>query len=316
MEHNASCQAVSHRSKFLDLLAKYLSNKTPHCMPFFETTLLHPFTSSYIQQVSSTLYHEFLAMAETAMPYLDPHNMTLLQSLGTISNGKPFSEFTIPQQRELFREVQSPQPADQTADRQGITKSQYSIDTSHGAVKTFFYAPGENPNAPLVYYVHGGGWIFGGAAEFEAFLYDLVDKTGVGVVFPEYTLAPEKQFPVQHEQCLQVLQHVLKVGKEEGLTVDRVVLAGDSSGGKLFTTSHSITTDLLQVKSLRPCRSSTSNDRSSCPSSTKCYYTRTSTSQQKLTAGCCETLFGLNNRFQPTSRPSKIDHVSSVRLGA
>jgi len=166
-------------------------------------------------------------MADNTMPYLDPHNMALLQTLGTVSNGKSFSEFTISQQRGLFQEIQKPRPANP-----GITVSEHVVHTIHGEVKTFLYMPKTmNSAIPFVYYVHGGGWIFGGAAEFEAFAFDLVTKTGIAVVFPEYTLAPEKQFPVQHEQCLEVLQHVIKVGGEHGLETDRVVLAGDSSGG-------------------------------------------------------------------------------------
>ena len=49
-------------------------------------------------------------------------------------------------------------------------------------------------------------------------------------MFPEYTLAPEVKYPVQQEQCLEVLQDVLKVGDQHGLKADNVVLGGASSG--------------------------------------------------------------------------------------
>ncbi|KAK5175444.1 uncharacterized protein LTR77_000583 [Saxophila tyrrhenica] len=159
---------------------------------------------------------------EPTMHYLDPHNIALLHSLGAISNSKPFSEYSIPQQRALFREVQTPRPTNP-----GISVSEHAVPTSHGEVDTFMYMPeSARTPVPFVYYVHGGGWIFGGAVEFEAFVFDMVSKTGTAVVFPEYTLAPEKQFPAQHGQCLEVLQYILKNGDEHGLITDRVVLAG------------------------------------------------------------------------------------------
>lgn len=80
--------------------------------------------------------------------------------------------------------------------------------------------------------IPGGGWIFGSAADFEGFLFDVVKRTGLAVVFPEYTLAPEKKHPAQIEQCIQVLQDVLEHGSIAGLKVDRVAIGGDSVGCK------------------------------------------------------------------------------------
>lgn len=169
-----------------------------------------------------------MAAEAQEMPYLDPKNLQLLQTLGALANSKPFSDYTIPEQREIFSKVQSPRPQNPT-----ITTHVFDISTTHGEVKTHLYLPKavQHP-VGLIYFVHGGGWIFGGAADFEAFIFDLIGKTGLGVVFPEYTLAPEKKFPVQQEQCLEVLKDVLNFGGEHGLLVDKVVLAGDSSGGK------------------------------------------------------------------------------------
>lgn len=72
--------------------------------------------------------------------------------------------------------------------------------------------------------------MFGSAADFEAFLFDLVMRTGLAIVFPEYTLAPEKKHPTQVEQCIEVLQYVLQNGAALGLSVEPVVVGGDSAG--------------------------------------------------------------------------------------
>lgn len=169
-----------------------------------------------------------MATEAQEMPYIDPHNLQLLQALGALANGKSFSEYPIQKQREMFSTVQTPRRQNAK-----ISVTAHAIQTSHGEVETYLYMPSDAKGPlGLIYYVHGGGWIFGGAAEFESFVFDLVEKSGCAVVFPEYTLAPEKKFPVQQDQCLEVLLDVLKVGADHGLSTDRVVLAGDSPGGK------------------------------------------------------------------------------------
>ena len=162
------------------------------------------------------------------MPHLDSHNWAMLQAIGGLVGTKPVYEYSIPAQRELFTKLQSLR-----AENPGVAVSEHSIKTSHGDVKTFLYKPeGVKENLPFVFYVHGGGWIFGSAIDFESFLFDLVERTGLAIVFPEYTLAPEKKHPTQIEQCIEVLQDVLEHGSSVGLDVDKVVVAGDSVGGR------------------------------------------------------------------------------------
>lgn len=162
-----------------------------------------------------------------ALPDVDSHNLEMLISVAGLLNGKQIHEFSIPEQRELFRKVQEP-----AAKNPGVAVLDYMVQTSYGEVKTFLYKPESTEgDIPLIYFIHGGGWIFGSAFEWETFLFDLVMRTGMAVVFPEYTLAPERKYPAQQEQCLEVLEDVLKVGSEHGLLVDKVVIASDSVGG-------------------------------------------------------------------------------------
>ena len=161
------------------------------------------------------------------IPYLDSHNIALLQSIGELVNSRPISSFSIPELRELFSKAQLPAPANP-----GVSVSHSMIKTSHGEVKTFLYKPETaHGDVPFIFFCHGGGWIFGCAADYESFVFDLVKRSGVAVVFPEYTLAPEEKYPVQPEQCLEVLQYALKHGSEHGLKSGKVALSGDSVGG-------------------------------------------------------------------------------------
>lgn len=165
------------------------------------------------------------AVAE--IPDVDPQNMELLIKFGSLVNNKAMHEMTISQQRDIFRQAQSP-----AAKNPCVTMSNCMINTFYGDVKTVIYKPrGAEERTPFVYFVHGGGFIVGSSFEWEAFLFDLVMRTGLAVVFPEYTLAPEKKFPAQLEQCLEVLQHLTNNGKNHGLKTEKLSIASDSIGG-------------------------------------------------------------------------------------
>lgn len=164
---------------------------------------------------------------EVQLPSVDAENMALLMGVGTLLNGRQIDEYSIPEQREIFHEYQAAPKR-----TSGIAVRKLSVRTSYGEVDTYLYRP-ESVTGKLtfVYYIHGGGWILGNAADWEEFLLDLTERTQLAIVFPEYTLAPEKQYPTQQEQCIEVLQHVLKNADDYRLEGDKVVLACDSVGG-------------------------------------------------------------------------------------
>jgi len=73
---------------------------------------------------------------------------------------------------------------------------------------------------------------FASPNSFAPQMEDLARETGAAMVFPDYSLAPGKQYPFQFEQTYAVLDHVVREGHKYNLLTDRVVLAGDSVGGK------------------------------------------------------------------------------------
>lgn len=81
--------------------------------------------------------------------------------------------------------------------------------------------------------------------EYDSIVRDLALRTGFPVVFPEYILAPEVQFPVQHEQCYDSLKWLTENGETLGLQGTNFTIVGDSAGGRLITKYHSL--DNIQV---------------------------------------------------------------------
>lgn len=86
---------------------------------------------------------------------------------------------------------------------------------------------------PVVLYSHGGGWVLGNKDTHDLLIRRLANWAQVAIVFIEYTLAPEAQYPVQIDQIFEVLQYVAQHGKELNLDSNKIALAGDSVGGQM-----------------------------------------------------------------------------------
>ncbi|KAH7028925.1 vegetative specific protein H5 [Microdochium trichocladiopsis] len=84
---------------------------------------------------------------------------------------------------------------------------------------------------PIVYYLHGGGWVLGSPTVYAAQLEDLARETGAAIAFPYYTPAPDQQFPFQFEQTYEALHHLVTHGDDYDLLTSSIALAGDSVGG-------------------------------------------------------------------------------------
>ena len=86
---------------------------------------------------------------------------------------------------------------------------------------------------PVIFYIHGAGWVFGGTLTHDRLVRELSTGTGAAVVFPVYDLSPEAKYPTALEQSYSVLEWVAARGAEYGLDASRIAISGDSVGGNL-----------------------------------------------------------------------------------
>jgi acetyl esterase len=86
---------------------------------------------------------------------------------------------------------------------------------------------------PAVVYCHGGGWILGDKDTHLRLVQELAVGARALVVFPDYTPAPEAQYPAQNEQAYTALEWVAEHGADLGVDNTRIALAGDSVGGNM-----------------------------------------------------------------------------------
>ncbi|MGK5681317.1 alpha/beta hydrolase [Actinoplanes sp. URMC 104] len=106
-------------------------------------------------------------------------------------------------------------------------------DVDAGGVPARLYAA--RVDAPVLVYLHGGGWCYGSIETVDRVCRRLADRSGCAVLSVGYRLAPEHVFPAALEDVETVLAYVRKNGAELGVDPSRLAIGGDSAGGQLAT---------------------------------------------------------------------------------
>lgn len=134
--------------------------------------------------------------------------------------------------RALLEEVQSP-----PVDKYNVDIEDTTFTTEKfGDVPVRFIRPeGSSEKLPVIFYIHGAGWVFGSAKTHDKLVRELAVRTHSVVVFPEYTLSPEAKYPTAIEQNYDVLQQLKDISHEKNLDIHKLTVAGDSVGGNMAT---------------------------------------------------------------------------------
>ncbi len=122
--------------------------------------------------------------------------------------------------REIFEmyTTSGPPPA-------GVTLT----DGTLGELPALWITPDEVVADATILYFHGGGWVYGSPRTAASLTAALARHVGVPAVSPGYRLAPEHPFPAAIRDGLAAYRALL----ERGTSPERIVVAGDSSGGGL-----------------------------------------------------------------------------------
>ena len=90
----------------------------------------------------------------------------------------------------------------------------------------------EDGPAPVILWVHGGGFVGGGKKDAEKYATALASE-GVAVICIDYGRAPEAKHPVPLIQTDEAYLWLKSVAGEYNIDMDRLVLAGDSAGAHI-----------------------------------------------------------------------------------
>ncbi|MDR1700452.1 MAG: alpha/beta hydrolase [Lachnoclostridium sp.] len=112
-----------------------------------------------------------------------------------------------------------------------------NVDTGRwGNVKVYVILPDKlDIKANIIYYIHGGGWVFGSFHTHEKLIRELAYRTKTIIIFPEYSLSPEAKYPAALEQCYLIMGILDKIVNEVKIQMNRdtLTLAGDNVGGNM-----------------------------------------------------------------------------------
>lgn len=132
--------------------------------------------------------------------------------------------------RDLLEQVQ-----ESSVEKMEVDIEDKKLDTGKwGEINVRFLRPkGNTEQLPVIYYIHGAGWVFGSANTHDKLVRELAVRTNSIVVFPEYDRSPEVKYPTAIEQNYAVLQQLPDLAKEKGMDTDRITVVGDSVGGNM-----------------------------------------------------------------------------------
>lgn len=100
-----------------------------------------------------------------------------------------------------------------------------------GPFEISLYRPvGATQPQPAVLWMHGGGYMFGSAAQDDLLCAELVRRLGVVVAAVDYRLAPQHPFPTPLEDCFSGLTWL---AEQPYVDASRIAVAGASAGGGL-----------------------------------------------------------------------------------
>ena len=106
-------------------------------------------------------------------------------------------------------------------------------ETEAGPVRLRIHDPGVAAPAPVLVYLHGGGWTMFSLDTHDRVMREYAARARVVVVGVDYALSPEARFPVALNQVIGVVRWLGSHAAQYGLDAARVALGGDSAGGNL-----------------------------------------------------------------------------------
>lgn len=102
------------------------------------------------------------------------------------------------------------------------------------AVPLYLYRSKNAPQlSPLIYFIHGGGYLMGNAKSKGARLMQLANELNATVASVEYRLASVAPFPADLNDAYNGLKYLFENAKSLGLDRRKVVVMGEGAGGGL-----------------------------------------------------------------------------------
>ena len=167
---------------------------------------------------------------------IDPQAAAVLELM---TSGPPLNRLGVDGARQWSARVgRSPGPPDPALDVRDATVPAATVPAAAGPgtagpVPVRVYRCADVTQAPVVIFLHGGGWILGSLDSADDTCQHFALASGCTVVSVDYRLAPEHVFPAALEDSLAVVSWVAAGGLHPDRPPPVICVAGESSGGQL-----------------------------------------------------------------------------------
>jgi acetyl esterase len=168
----------------------------------------------------------------TDKPALDPEISIFVERLAKAwAKHPPFETLPVAEARRVAELVRAPWRADGP---QMAATSEHEVPTSTGSLRVRLYDPGVTKPAPVLIYLHGGGFILFSIDTHDRLMREYAAAGGFLVLGVDYALSPEARYPVALDQIIGLVDWLHDGGAEVlGIDAGRIVIGGDSAGGNL-----------------------------------------------------------------------------------
>lgn len=117
-----------------------------------------------------------------------------------------------------------------------VDTEDFTISSETVSVPITIFRPKNNKNIlKAAMFFHGGGWVMGNKQTHGRLISEIVIGANIAIVFIDYTLAPDAQFPTQINQCYLATQYISTNAGAHNLDASKLIVMGDSVGGGMAT---------------------------------------------------------------------------------
>lgn len=165
-------------------------------------------------------------------PELDPEISIFVERVANAwAAHPPFMSLPIEEARRVAEQVRAPWRADGP---QMAATSEHDVPISEAKLRIRVYNPGVQSPAPVLIYLHGGGFILFSIDTHDRLMREYAAAGKFCVIGVDYALSPEARYPTALNQIVDLIGWLNGDGGEAlGIDPRRLAIGGDSAGANL-----------------------------------------------------------------------------------
>lgn len=170
-------------------------------------------------------------MPTSKNPGLDKQVKAFIDKLEA-QGGKPLYKLSYEEARKVLADAQA-----QPVNKEDVNSEDLTLQLGENGNVAVRITKPKNASSPMpvLFYVHGGGWVMGDANTHDRLLREFTVGANIAVASIIYTPSPEAQYPVPLLQIYAAIEEMVNNAGKYGFDTNKIAIAGDSVGGNMAT---------------------------------------------------------------------------------